>query len=178
MDTGIELDDYIPSCDDISPVPNYCLRPESDLLGGHQNISEVQIVLRLDAYSEDGLARFHLRECEKDVVVHQVNSTLGEKPGPPRGGSPLYIPVHGLCLKIADRFIDAKKHISRPSSGQIRSIEDLWEVLYRRVPGNWHSHTCINPEPHYYFGGRKCRGKDWTADEDPSYGQVRISIIT
>lgn len=56
----------------------------------------------------------------------------------------------------------------------IISVKNLWEVLHRRLRGTagvvpaW-----VLPEPHEYFGGRRCRNIDWEPEDDPEHAKVR-----
>ena len=95
-------------------------------------------------------------------------------------GAPLFLPVHPLCLQLADRFIDSMETSLLmaqviPPDG-ITSVKNLWEVRHRRLPAN---STCFPAwalsEPHEYFGGRRCRNVYWAPGDDPEHAEVSYS---
>ncbi|KAJ2994822.1 hypothetical protein NUW58_g1448 [Xylaria curta] len=153
-DGGVELDTY-------SPHPSqyaYGLGPNSaeDSKGN---------VLEFDANYDDH-NRFEVPELGKPVEAFSV----------PLGGGPLYLPIHKLCYQLAERFIRSKaesRDISLvPSKDEIFSTEQLWEILYRRLPGSPFSSEYILPDPYEYYGGRGCRNVYWEPDDDPDDGQL------
>ena len=95
-----------------------------------------------------------------------------------RHGGHLYMPVHKLCLHIAERFIESRTAIERttPESlhcKSITSLRTLWEVLHRRLYGSDSTDPDFTPEePHEYFGGSECRNNEWEPLNDPSHGLV------
>lgn len=131
-------------------------------------------VLRLEARSH-GTRSFALLESDEHVDVMCVAIQL-RKPTP-NHGAPLYLPVHRLCLQLADRFIDSIESSSLmaqviPLDG-ITSVKNLWEVLHRRLRGTaGGAPAWVLPEPHEYFGGRRCRNIDWEPEDDPEHAKV------
>ncbi|KAI0802905.1 hypothetical protein GGR55DRAFT_402847 [Xylaria sp. FL0064] len=91
-------------------------------------------------------------------------------------GSPLYLAVHKLCYQLAERFIDSRAKpqgtFRMPPVGEISSVERLWEVLCRRLPGSFFPSQYILPDPYEYYGGRGCRNVYWEPDDDPGDAQL------
>lgn len=131
-------------------------------------------MLRLDARSH-GTASFVLLASGERVDAMRVALQL-KKPTPDHG-APLYLPVHPLCLQLADRFVDSVEtsllmaQIIPPDG--ITSVKNLWEVLHRRLRGTAGGGPAwVLPEPHEYFGGRRCRNIDWEPGDDPEHAKV------
>jgi hypothetical protein len=132
-------------------------------------------VLRVNAWTR-GTSRFIIDETGKEIYVFRVDVRRGKTPSESRGGD-LYLPVHEVCLEIADRFIEFRAEDSRKNATSqldgISSIKQLWEVLYRRLDGSpVQSNIRYLPEPHDYYGGRTCRGIDWVCGDDPEAVEV------
>lgn len=162
---GMKLDEYWPP----SPRTAYPFH-----LGPDPPEEGQRSVLRLDARSR-GTASFALLESGERVDVMRV-AILPRKPAPDHG-APLYLPVHCLCLQLADRLIDSVETSLLmtqviPLDG-ITSDKNLWEVLHRRLCGNTAgTRTWALPEPHEYFGGRRCRNIDWEPGDDPEHAKL------
>ena len=91
----MELDEYWPP----SPRTAY---PFS--LGPHPPEEDQRSVLRLEARSDE-TSSFNILKSGEHVKVMCVAIQL-RKPSPDHG-APLFLPVHPLCLQLADRFIDS-----------------------------------------------------------------------
>ena len=130
-------------------------------------------VLRLDAHADDGTV-FEIRATGDRVIPMEVDLQPNS-----RGSGPLYMPMHRSCLTVADHFIGSMALTTQSSQSQdgirITSIKQLWEVIYRRVPGSWHCSTWVPPEPHDYFGGRSCRNVDYEPGDDEEFAKVQSS---
>lgn len=134
-------------------------------------------VLRIDPRSH-GTASFVLLASGEHVDTIRV--AIQQKKPKPHHGAPLCLPVHPLCLQLADRFVDIvetsllKAQII-PLDG-ITSIKNLWEVLHCRLRGTVDGVSAwVLPEPHEYFGGRRCRNIDWEPGDDPEHAKVSLS---
>ncbi|KAI0965056.1 hypothetical protein F4678DRAFT_454043 [Xylaria arbuscula] len=151
---GIQLDTYLPQ------PGQYACALGSESADGIQSH-----VLQLEA-SYDDCNRFPVPGLGTAVEAFSV---------PPEGG-PLYLPLHKLCYQLAERFIDSRaefQDITGVNPGdEISSIKQLWEVLYRRMPGSFLSSEYILPDPYEYYGGRGCRNVYWEPDDDPADGQL------
>jgi hypothetical protein len=169
---GVELDAYWPQ--DAYPRSLYAFH-----LGRNPPEEAQRSVLRLNAHAH-GTSQFDLlgsgeRVNAMCVEIERKTPTIDH-------GGPLYLPVHSLCLQLADRFIDSMGTSVNTSQvlpgGRITSIKQLWEVLYRRLYGSLFPYrTWELPEPHDYFGGRRCRNVDWEAGDDLEHGEVRILAL-
>ncbi|KAI9708921.1 MAG: hypothetical protein M1820_003615 [Bogoriella megaspora] len=132
-----------------------------------------RVVVRLNARSR-GTEFFDLVDSGKQVNALRV------EPWPRLPGkelpAPLYLPIHQLCLELADHYVDSvtrSLHTEQNmTSGSIDSIMQLWEVLYRRLPGVVHSPMWILPEPHNYLGGQAARNAYWEPDSDLEHAQL------
>jgi len=137
-------------------------------------------VLRLDAHAH-GTSQFDILGSSKRVNAMCVEIEQ-KTPAIDRGG-PLYLPVHRLCLQLADCFINSIGTSMQMSQvlldDRITSIKQLWEVLYRRLHGSIFPsiQTWELPEPHDYFGGRRCRNVYWEAGDDPDHGEVCVLAL-
>lgn len=164
----MELDEYSPP----SPRTAY-----SFSLGHHPPEEDQRSVLRLKASSDETSSFTILKSGERVEVM----CVAIQRRTPSRDhGAPLFLPVHPLCLQLADRFIDSMETSLLmaqviPPDG-ITSVKNLWEVLHRRLPAN---STCFPawalPEPHEYFGGRRCRNVYWAPGDDPEHAEVSYS---
>jgi hypothetical protein len=138
-------------------------------------------VLRLDAVYDDNsnynyIQYFKLAESGQKLRPMTVD--LDSISVPETDGSPLYLPSHLRCVHIADCFVHSIDTgvLAAPEEdhGKITSIRQLWEVLYRRLPGYEDANEYWSAEPHDYFAGRSCRKADWEYGEDEMEGEVRI----
>lgn len=169
-ENGLEIDAYWPrSFSNPESLYTFYLGP---------NPPKKTRVLQLDACARGG-DRFDIVGSGERVSAMIVD--IEPKPGGIDHGKPLYLPVHGICLQLAECFIDSMKRTSHtPSDDRITSIKKLWEVLYRRLNG---THTSFPPrmgalpEPHDYFGGRLCRNVEWEPGDDIQHAKVRILIL-
>lgn len=147
---GVELDEYWPP----SPRTEYSFN-----LGPHPPEEDQRSVLRLEARSDDTTSFYILKSGEHVKVM--CGAIQLRNPSPDHG-APLFLPVHPLCLQLADRFIDSMETSLLmaqviPPDG-ITSVKNLWEVLHRRLPGtSFCVSTSVLPEPHEYFGVIRCR---------------------
>lgn len=131
-------------------------------------------VLRLDAYTEEGNNRLVLQASGAQVNAF---SPIYERPKPGQlPAKPLHIPIHRVCLQIADRYIESTDAVRNLPAGSITSTRNLWEVLYRRVSRSLFMADTVLSEPHGYFGGRHCRGRDWQPGNQPVYWEVCCDI--
>lgn len=109
------------------------------------------------------------------MSVHLERNPL--PPGKTQGG-PIYLPIHGHCVHIADCFVHSVDRglqiVPQEDHGNITSICQLWEVLYRRLDGYISANEYRILEPHDYFAGSSCRKLEWETDEDELEGEVRI----
>lgn len=134
-------------------------------------------MLRLDSRSHE-TAPFVLLASGEHVDAMRV--ALQQKKPKPDHGAPLYLPVHPLCLQLADRFVDSvetsmlKAQII-PLDG-ITSVKNMWEVLHCRLRGTFDGVPAwVLPEPHEYCGGRGCLNIDWEPGDDPEHAKVSFS---
>lgn len=159
QDSDVQLDTYLPS----GSVSHYSAK-----LGPNPAQESQRRVLQLDAtYSEHNY--FKIVDSGTTVGAFSI--------GPHDSGETLYLAVHRLCTQLAERFIDsrAESHdtFQIGPHDKISSLKQLWEVLYRRVPGSMQlSSEYILPEPHDYYGGRSARNVEWERDDDDEYGTV------
>lgn len=129
-------------------------------------------VLQLDSmYSEHN--RFQLLDSGETVAAFSIGSY--------DSGEPLYLAVHRLCTQLAERFIDSRADshdtFQIGPHDEISSLKQLWEVLYRRMPGTMQlTSEYILPEPYDYYGGRNARNVEWECDDDPEYGLVCVAV--
>ena len=135
-ESGTEIDAYFPSRPiKDGPYP-------FDL--GHDPPDSQRNLLRLSARSEDGSNIFFLSESGEKVFALRLQ--FDQHPGGPRHGAPLYVPVHRLCLQLADNFISSTKTslilAGIPDDGLTSAI-NLWEILHRRLPSYCQSRTTI-----------------------------------
>lgn len=184
-DNGLILDEYIPrviaidKSGRISSGNHVHLRLKTNPAEQHSQVLKPQKVLRLDAELPDIGTKFDILASAEAVWVYQVSAREGQKPRTYEGGSPLYIPVHDHCLKLADYFVyarvrDAMRQPPIPNaSGGIACIEDLWETLYRRVPADGLFTIQQNPEPNKYYTNGILQGfREWRPGEQPEYGDL------
>lgn len=164
----MELDEYWPP----SPRTAY-----SFSLGYHPPEEDQRSVLRFKACSDE-TSSFNILKSGEHVKVMYVDVEL-RTPSPDHG-APLFLPIHPLCLQLADRFIDSMETSLLmaqviPPDG-ITSVKNLWEALHRRLPG---TSSCVPAsallEPHEYFGGRRCRDVYWEPGDDPEHAKVSYS---
>lgn len=91
-------------------------------------------------------------------------------PGTPNHGAPLYLPVHRLCLELADRFIESlttSLHSSQVmKSAGITSPMHLWEVLHRRLRATPYDRDSHVPSPQDYYGGHIYRNCYYDPGDD------------
>lgn len=137
-------------------------------------------MLRLDARATDVYGNFSLVPSGQKVYAFHVDF-VETGPGPVTRGGPLYIPMHKLCLQMAEHFIDAVKRRTEmlgevPPSDSVASRKKLWEVLSHRLHGRRFMQARRIDEPHDYFGGRICRNVYWDAGDDSLYGEVCIML--
>ena len=171
-DQGTELDAYW------APWPPRVGEHPFDL-GPTPPEESQRFVLRQDAVSSEGSTSFVVSgtgECV-NVMVVDLSPLL---PSPDHGGS-LHLPVHRSCLQLADRFVVSTKTSLAmaivPPNG-VTSILNLWEILYRRLPGSVNGRRTFNlPELHDYFGGQRCRNVYWEPEDDSEHGLVSQSFI-
>ena len=166
---GIELDEYWPPLRIKTKYP-YNLGPTPPEEG-------LRSVLRFDASTKEGTNSFVLSDSGECVDVMCVKGH--PRPGPDHGAS-LYLPLHRLCMQVADNFIDSvpvsliMTHVV--TSDGITSTKNLWEVLSHRLQGDRMGvPSRALTEPHDYFGGQECRNVYW--DSDDKYGEVSSSNI-
>lgn len=116
-------------------------------------------VVSFEAEAVDDCYQFRLESSES---VHHFELVLARPQGPGANfGGPLYLPVHETCLHIAHHFIRRAIENENTATNEINSFIGLWEVLYRRLDGMPHlSRIGFLPEPHDYFGGKRCRTMD------------------
>lgn len=166
-ENGVELDAYWPW--NAYPRSLYAFH-----LGPNPPKEAQRSVLRLDAHAH-GTSQFDILGSGERVNAMCVK--IERKTPAIDHGGPLYLPVHKLCLQLADCFIDSmgtSMHMSQVLlNDRITSIKQLWEVLYRRLHGS----AWVLPEPHDYFGGRRCRNIDWEALDDPDHGEVCVLAL-
>jgi hypothetical protein len=164
-DEGVEFDEYVPRKQGLYGLG----------LGSNVPDEAQRRVLRLDALALD-TSMFQIIESDKQVDPMKIKVTI-VNPGTSLG-SPLYLPIHNVCLKIVDSFLDSVRiplHNIRVQIGdKITSEKHLWEVLYRRLSGDAFGSNYILPEPHDYFGGGNCRGLEWDLGNDKKHGEVSI----
>jgi len=170
-ESSVELDAYWPR--EVYPRSSYAFH-----LGPNPPEEPQRSVLRLDAHAYDTY-QFDLLGSGKRVDVMCVE--IDQKTPAITHGGALYLPVHSLCVQLADRFIDSMGtsiHTSQVlPSDRIHSIKQLWEVLYRRLNGSLSFvRTWILPEPHDYFGGRECRNVYWEPWDE--HGQVHTFTLS
>ncbi|KAI1771558.1 hypothetical protein F4818DRAFT_429386 [Hypoxylon cercidicola] len=164
-DRAVELDAYWP------PPPGQAYGLD---LGPNPAVESQRHVLQLDAqYYEHN--QFKILESGATVRAFTVGADL-PTPAVTSGGS-FYLAVHRLCNQLAERFIgsraEAHNTFQISPRDEISSVKQLWEVLYRRMPGSMPlTSEYILPEPHDYYGGRRCRNVYWERDDDPDYGQL------
>ena len=163
---GMEIDAYFPS----RPLK---YGPYPFNLGHNPPDISQRSFLRLSAHSKDGTRVFDLLDSGEQVFALWLRFV--PHPGGPRHGAPIYIPVHRLCLQIADKFIESTKTslilAGTPDNGLISTM-NLWEILHRRLPSTPDGHWIIPlPEPHNYYGGTYCHGEAWEPEdrEEVSY---------
>lgn len=165
----MELDEYWPT----SPRTAYSFH-----LGPKPAEEGERSVLRLEVRS-DGTPSFVLLESGEHVDA--LCAAIQPRKPTPDHGTPLYLPVHCLCIQLADRFIDSmEKSLLMaqviPLDG-ITSVKNFWEVLHRRLCGNAGCVTAlVLPEPHECFGGRRYRNIYWEPGDDPEHAKVSHSI--
>ncbi|KAI1393090.1 uncharacterized protein F4822DRAFT_393052 [Hypoxylon trugodes] len=164
-DHGIELDIYWPQ----APSGSYALD-----LGPNPPTELKRRVLRLDSeYSEHN--QFKILESGATVSAFTVGA--GSPTSTVTSGGTFYLAVHGVCNQLAEHFIDsraeARDTFQIGPQDKISSIKQLWEVLYRRMPGSTPLNSeYILPEPHAYYGGRYCRNVYWEPSDDLEYGEL------
>ena len=126
---------------------------------------------KLDARS-DGTSSFLIEDSDSSGKGKKVCAMYHRAPG-----TPLYLPVHQSCMKLAELFINAYKwrqlRRSVVPEYDIASDKILWDVLHRRLYGaDPHTQQWELPEPHDYFGGKRCRNTEWEPDNDSKEGIV------
>lgn len=89
-------------------------------------------LLQIDVRTDDGSV-FTSLESGEQLESMTVDITSKSRY---THGARLFLPVHRLCLHLADHFVGSADTPSSSSEGmdklRITSIMQLWEVLYRR----------------------------------------------
>jgi len=175
-ENGSELDEYWPRS--VQPPVEY---EYAYHLGPNPPEETHRSVVRLEVEGT-GTSRFELPNSGEIVHTMWAEYVRGNKQRQAHGG-PLYLPFHGVCLDLTHHFIESAATFNQTGEGlpndRITSLKQLWEIYYRRVNGAW---TAVPdaygtlPEPHDYFGGYRCRNTYWAPEDDPAYGEVRISF--
>lgn len=131
-------------------------------------------VLCLDAPTDDGTA-FQIQSTGEKIIPMQINEDSKTRDGY------LYMPIHRSCLAMADRLIDSAPPTSYPCPPQhgtrITSRITLWEVIFRRLPGDINASPHMIPEPHDYFGGDGYRNVDYEPCDDVQFSEVSNHLV-
>ncbi|KAK6003999.1 hypothetical protein QM012_008849 [Aureobasidium pullulans] len=135
---GIEIDDFWP----------FALDQNGYHVNQHASKDADRVLLRLhSAYN-----------CEKGTFCllgwdEEVRPSISDHLSSHHRGGSLYLPVHNVCLQLADRFINTASTVERDfrntTSGRITSELQLWEVLYPRV--DQFGCKSMTNEPHNFF---------------------------
>lgn len=135
---GIEIDDFWP----------LALDQNGYNVSQHASEEAGRLLLRFDSVYDCDQGTFLFLKWDEEVKP-SIPDYLSSHP---RGGS-LYLPVHNVCLQLADRFIDTvstmESAVMDTTSRRITSKLQLWEVLCRRVD-QFGRDTMAN-EPHSFF---------------------------
>ncbi|KAF4615871.1 hypothetical protein G7Y89_g15245 [Cudoniella acicularis] len=108
-------------------------------------------------------------------MAHETSTKVGDGDGNGEGDgieldiAALYLPVHCLCVQLSDCFVEQMAIVTSEKniSTEITSIKQRWEVFYRRLLVSRPVRPIWGlPEPHGYFGGRRCRNLSWGPGED------------
>lgn len=135
---AIEIDDHWP----------FGLDQNGYHLGEHESEEADRVLLRFDSTYDCDKGTFCLAKWNEEIKPSIPDALFSH----PRGGS-LYLPVHNVCLQLADRFVDTISTMESAEmdtvSGKITSELQLWKVLCRRLD-QFGRDTMVN-EPHNFF---------------------------
>lgn len=91
--------------------------------------------------------------------------------------APFYLAAHSGCFVLAKHFIRTRAVVRNTFNigpeDDISSLEQLWEVLYRRMPGDcYHPSETVLPDPFDYYGGKSCQNVEWEPEYGPEISEV------
>lgn len=134
-------------------------------LGEHPPEQADRVLLRLDSSYDPDSRTFCPLEWNEEVRPNVLDYSAGRF-----GGGSLYLPVHKVCLQLADHSIYTASVLERATaattSSRITSELQLWEVLCRRL--DQFENDTLPKEPHNFYVSRAVHSyMPWERGYDP-----------